>query len=137
MIVNFTVPGKPQGKARVRAARIGNYIRTYTPAETVNYENYIKVCFKAAYPQFYSQQPLIMSVTAYYPIPSSWSFKKAAKAAAGEIRPCIKPDCDNVLKLTADALNCVAYNDDKNIVEANIKKLYGENPRLEIQLTEI
>lgn len=44
----FTVPGKPQGKGRPRAARAGAHVRMYTPEKTVCYENRILACYLAA-----------------------------------------------------------------------------------------
>lgn len=43
----------------------------------------------------------------------------------GTIKPLRKPDVDNVAKLVLDALNGVAYVDDKQIVELNVIKKYG------------
>lgn len=137
MRIDFTVPGAPQGKGRARSYRQGKFIRHYTPEQTVNYENYIKLCFKQASSTFFAMQPLRLCVTAYYPIPTSWGLKKAARAVEGQIRPCVKPDSDNCIKVVCDALNCIAYPDDKNICEINFKKLYGGQPRIEITLEEI
>lgn len=50
--------------------------------------------------------------------------------------PTKKPDLDNVLKSVLDGLQGVAYKDDKNITNARIRKRYGEEPRLEIYMTE-
>ena len=45
-MVSFTVPGKPQGKAR---PRLNTYTgRTYTPSKTGAYEKLIALCFKQA-----------------------------------------------------------------------------------------
>lgn len=51
----------------------------------------------------------------------------------GTIKPLRKPDVDNVAKLVLDALNGVAYVDDKQIVELNVIKKYGN---LESQKTK-
>jgi Holliday junction resolvase RusA-like endonuclease len=53
---------------------------------------------------------------------------------AGVLRPKKTPDCDNVLKAIADALNKLAYSDDKNIVDCQIRKYYSHQPRVEITL---
>ena len=41
-IVNFTVEGNPVGKQRARYAKRGNFVQTYTPDKTRNYESLIK-----------------------------------------------------------------------------------------------
>lgn len=43
MEVNFTIDGKPQGKGRPRLS----YGRIKTPEQTVMYENYIKLLYRA------------------------------------------------------------------------------------------
>ena len=78
-----------------------------------------------------------MSVKAYFAIPKSVSKKKHKLMIEEKIRPTKKPDCDNVLKIICDALNTIAYDDDKQIVEMEISKFYSENPRVEVEIEEI
>ena len=59
------------------------------------------------------------------------------RAAEGKIKPCKKPDSDNIAKAILDALNGVAYYDDSQIVELTIKKEYGEAARVEVELNAI
>ena len=44
-----------------------------------------------------------------------------------KIYPTKKPDVDNIIKIIADALNGVAYNDDKQIVMCNCGKYYTDS----------
>ena len=37
-MIKFIVNGKPQGKARPRFKRCGNYVSTYNPKSTAKYE---------------------------------------------------------------------------------------------------
>ena len=53
-----------------------------------------------------------------------------------EIWPTKRPDGDNVLKLVADALNGVAYEDDSQIVYMTIKKEYASRGFLRIRIEE-
>lgn len=55
----------------------------------------------------------------------------------GELLPAKKPDIDNVVKAVLDALNKVAYRDDNQVVELQIRKQYSERPRLEICIEEL
>ncbi len=75
-----------------------------------------------------------MKVTAYMPIPKSASKKRHELMLSGAIRPTVKPDWDNIGKLVADALNGVAYDDDKCIVDAQVRKFYSETPRTVVVL---
>ena len=53
-----------------------------------------------------------------------------------EIRPTVKPDWDNIGKLISDALNGVAYADDKDIVFGAVQKAYSSKPRTVVTLWE-
>ena len=55
---------------------------------------------------------------------------------AGLIRPTKRPDVDNVLKIVCDALNKIVYDDDACIVDAQVRKYYSANPRVEISIEE-
>ena len=55
----------------------------------------------------------------------------------GEIRPAKKPDIDNVCKVVADALNGVAYNDDRQIVYTEISKRYDDMPRMDVSIFDM
>lgn len=131
----FTVPGPPQGKARARTVRNKNTGKTvsFTPDSTVLYENLIKTCYmNAGGGILNNKEPVMLIVTAYYPIPQSTGKKMKEKMLNDEIRPTKKPDADNVLKAVNDALNGLAYADDSQVCDQRISKFYSENPRLDI-----
>ena len=135
MIFEFTIPGKPCGKQR---PRFGNG-RTYTPTETVNYENLVKVMYRTAYPDIQpiaAGTPIVANIIAYYPIPASTSKKRRDKMTAGLILPMVKPDADNVSKVILDALNRIAYHDDAQIVLLTALKRYSDEPRVVVKLME-
>ena len=49
-----------------------------------------------------------------------------------------KSDWDNFHKLSMDAMTGIVYEDDSQIVEANVIKSYSkENPRIEIEIIEL
>lgn len=129
--MEFTVQGEPTGKARPIVTKWG----THTPEKTVLYENLIKTEYRLANGQKHEGQ-LVMNIKAYYTIPKSASKSKHDKMVSGEIRPTKKPDVDNILKVIADALNKIAYDDDSQIVRATISKFYSDLPRVEIEIKE-
>ena len=135
--VKFTVPGEPCGKGRPRFSRkLGG---AYTPEKTARYENLIMVEYQAqcgAY-RFPDDAMLDMRIIAYYGIPQSKSKKVKALMATGIIRPTKKPDSSNVTKAVEDALNNVAYRDDAQIVDSQIRRFYGEPPRVEVLIQRI
>ena len=73
----------------------------------------------------------------YIEIPQSKSKKQKEKMLAGEIKPVVKPDVDNVAKSILDALNGIVYLDDKQIIELDIKKIYAETSWTEVKIEEI
>ena len=124
MTVNFAAKGDPQGKGRPRFNRNG---AVYTPEKTAHYEEYIRLKYiQQCGKTFPEGAQLRLSIVAYFKIPEGTSWKRRAKMLAGEIRPAIKPDGDNIMKIIADALNGVAYKDDKVIVSWRCEKWYGE-----------
>ena len=137
--ITFTVPGKPQGKARPRVVRQGGFSRSFTPEKTVLYENWIRTCYQRAAGdyRFPDDAPLELSVTAVFPVPQSYSRRRKAGCLSGFIRPTGKPDCDNIAKSVADALNGVAYRDDSRVCKLLVVKKYGEAEGLQVTVREI
>lgn len=137
-MITFTVPGQPEGKGRPKFARRGAFVKAYTPAQTASYENLIKLCYEKSNPgNFLLKEPLKMTIKAYYFIPLSWSNKKRLSALEGKIKPTVKADLDNVIKIIADSLNKVAYEDDKQIISIYAIKKYDVAPRVEISIEEV
>lgn len=116
-MITFFVDGKPQGKGRPRFAR--NVV--YTPKQTLEYEKLIASCYSGDM----LQGPLFVDITAFFSVPKSYSkaMKKAIKN--GEITPTKKPDADNIGKVVMDALNGVAYEDDKQVIDLRVSKKYS------------
>ncbi len=132
--MKLTIQGKVQAKQRVR---LGRYSR-YTPEQTKNYENWVKLSFINQYPNFKPlENELQVSIKAYFEIPKSVSKKKREQMLNGNIRPTIKPDLDNIAKSVLDALNGLAYLDDKQIVFLEVEKFYDVSPRVELMVEEI
>ncbi|MCJ7861261.1 RusA family crossover junction endodeoxyribonuclease [Blautia sp. NSJ-157] len=137
MEVNFTIYGEPKGKGRPRFnTKTGHAI---TPKDTVNYETlvhmeYLNQCGNAKFPD---DAMLDMRIKAYYSIPKSKSKKQQNLMREGIARPIKKPDMDNCIKIIADALNKIAYRDDTQIVDCQVRKFYSDNPRVEVRILDI
>lgn len=137
MRINFTVMGEPKGKGRPRFCR--NTGHAITPKDTVNYETLVKMEYTQACGEqmFPDDAMLDMRIKAYYSMPKSASKKRHAAMLSGDIRPTKKPDMDNVIKIIADALNKIAYRDDTQIVDCQVRKFYSEKPRVEVMIQTI
>ncbi len=134
MIIDFTIPGEPKGKGRPRFGK-GH---TYTPDDTENYETFVKICYaKNARKPFPADSRIKMTVMAYFGIPASKPKYIKQAMAKGDILPAKTPDVDNIAKIICDALNGLAYKDDKQIVELHVSKFYAEDPRVEVYMEEI
>lgn len=143
--VRIKVLGEPQGKGRPRFVARYNPVtqksfgQAHTPDKTVVYENLIRTEYSIQTGNFrYPDDAMLdMRILAYYSIPKSASKKKRAMMLEGAIRPTKKPDMDNVMKVVADSLNQVAYKDDTQIVDAQCRKFYSEEPRIEVVIRQI
>ena len=129
--------GPPRGKGRPRATvGKGGFARVYTDAKTVSYEAQLRhAATEVMGDRVPTDQPVEVTMTVRFAVPQSWSKKKQADAIANRIRPCVKPDLDNVLKLT-DALNGVVWIDDKQVVDVHVHKVYAAIPGLLIEVRE-
>lgn len=134
--LKFTVYGAPFAKQRPRHNRYTGV--TYTPAATKEHERgiaaeFLRQCGKS----MPAGSAVKLTVAAFMPIPKSAAKKRREAMLSGEIRPTVKPDWDNIGKLVADALNGVAYDDDKCVVEAVVRKIYSDRPRVEVEVSEV
>lgn len=137
MQVEFKIEGEPKGKGRPRFTRQGNYVKTYTPSDTVDYEDRVRFEYKIANRNIFFENPIKMNITCFFGIPKSTSKKKRSQMLIGDIRPVKKPDADNVAKIIADALNSVAYKDDTQIVDLSVKRWYADVPSVHVVIEEV
>ncbi len=137
--IRFSIPGQPMGKQRPRVVHNGSFSQAFTPKETVSYENLVRVMYREAAKgkRFADEDMLDVRVIAYYSIPKSTSKKKRKMMLEHKIRPGKKPDWDNIGKIICDSLNTVAYRDDSSIVDAQVRKFYSENPRVDVTIRRI
>lgn len=138
--VYFTVPGKPQGKARARTfynAAVGKHVST-TPDNTVLYENLIKDRYLQQAGGIYLERgiPVSIRIVVKFLPPKSTSKIKHAEMLSGALKPLKKPDVDNIVKVVSDALNGVAYHDDTQIVSVSAKKVYAASEGLDVIVEE-
>lgn len=135
MKVKFSILGEPRGKQRPRVTKGGI---AYTPKETVQYENLVRLEYRRQCNDFKFEDgtPLDARITAYYGIPKSVSKKKRQAMLDHKIRPMKKPDLDNVVKLVLDSINSIAYRDDVQVVDCQVRKFYSENPRIVVTIQD-
>ena len=136
--IKLVIEGTPVGKGRPRVASRGSFAHAYTPKKTKNYEKLIQNNYLSNYTyEDMLKGPIKAKLMEYFPIPESLSKKKKEELSNNFEKHTKKPDIDNVIKTVFDALNNVAFEDDSNIVELTAKKLYSNNPRIELTLSEV
>lgn len=139
-MIKFTYHGEAVGKGRPRVSRRGNYVHTYTPEKTRNFEEALRFEFMASncepMPVYGRDVTLKAKVLIGVSIPKSYSKKKQALCRDRFIAPSKKPDIDNILKAIFDALNGYAYVDDVQIVRVYAEKVYAEEPFVEVEIDE-
>lgn len=133
MMIKFIVSGKPQGKARPRFRKIGNYVSTYNPKQTTDYEKLVKLsaieqCKDKLNKQYTGL--VKMSIKAYFKPNKSISKKQYDLLIGKEYLK--KPDSDNIAKIICDSLNGVVYKDDSQVAYLEIEKYYAEEERVEV-----
>ncbi len=133
--MKFTISGPPVGKGRPRTGQN----RVYTPQRTREYESLVKL----EYARQVGLQPLGKGVpvgviiAAFYPIPKKTTKKNRALMLAQKLLPTKTPDWDNIGKIICDALNGLAWEDDAQVVDARVLKIFSEAPRVEVRIWEI
>lgn len=136
MNIKLIIKGEPVGKGRPRFQRNG---QPYTPEKTRRYENYVKMCYRVqnGKKRIAAGSAVMVSIRACLGIPKKASKKKRELMLESRIRPTKKPDADNIAKIILDALNGLAWEDDKQITGLLIIKEYSAEPQVIIEITEV
>ena len=113
--MQITIPGEPISKARPRVGK-GGFI--YTPKKSQDHEKYIASIAKKHFKTPYSC-PVSVSIAFFFNPPKTIKHPPIFRAK--------RPDIDNLIKTVLDALNTIAYTDDKLIVSLYSKKYYSPN----------
>ena len=136
MTIEFIVKGKIRGKARPRFSKATG--RAYTTKDDKIYEQMVREAYKDNLTFINSTLPLRAKIEVYHKVPKSYSKKKRELCLTGQLKPQIKPDCDNIAKVILDSNNKILYRDDSQITELIIKKEYTQDEDyLKVKIEEI
>lgn len=125
MTKTIIVYGKPVGKGRPKFSSRGGFVRAYTPKTTADYEAKVAKAYTDKYGASEPcEKPIVVSIQAVFPIPSSFRKAEKEKARKGLIKPTKKPDIDNIIKIILDGLNGVAFKDDSQVTMVHASKKY-------------
>ena len=138
-MVRFEFNIEPVEQARPRAVRFGKGIRMYDPKKVAVYKKQLGYLARQAMQERGLEPyngPLEVHVGFYRPVQASISKKERARRLLGAHRPTVKPDLDNYIKSTLDALNGIIWSDDNCIVSLAAEKYYAEQPHLMVEVKE-
>lgn len=126
--IYIEIETKPIAKGRPRFSRAKNFVRTYTPKKTSDFENEVYYSFMEKFGSKYKNdpRPIIMEVK---------MFSKISSVRKGEILPNTKrPDLDNLEKAIYDGLSEIAYLDDSQIYKHTTSKWRATFDKIEITI---
>ena len=129
---SWTVLGEPVAKGRPRSTRNG---RIYTPAKTRKAQQSLAMVSAPWAPRAPLTCGLRVDLGFVFEPRPSWSKKKKAAAIDGTLRHVIKPDIDNLIKLSMDSLTRLFWVDDTQIEEIHARKCYGPQAMTQIDIT--
>ena len=139
-MIKFTYHGEAVGKGRPRYSRRGDYVHTYTPKKTKEFEDAIRFEFMASncekMPVYGKDTPLQARMTFAFSVPKSCPKKKREACLKGEASHTKRPDTDNLIKSVLDALVGAAFEDDASVVKVVAEKIYAEEPYVEVVIDE-
>ncbi len=109
----------------------------YTDKATADYEKFIKNQWRAVYGACKPfSGALAVTVTFRYQRPKSHYLKGSLREDAPKHFVQV-PDLDNIEKAVLDALNKVAYADDKQIVRKYTEKMWHSHNEIELWIAEL
>lgn len=114
----FTVPGDPVPWGRAGVDTRGGKARHYTPTKTLNFELAVRVAAQNA-GVLPIEGPVKLTILTEWAWPKSKERK--TKPRNWEWRGS-GPDADNVAKAVMDALNGIAYKDDRQVAKLIVTK---------------
>ena len=142
--IALTIPMKPTGQMRPKAAgRLINgrpVAMVYKAAKQKTREGQIAAFVTDAMMKNNWEKranALGLKLTAFMPIPKSFSKKKREEIKKALVFPEVKPDLSNILKQIEDVCQDVLFDDDKRICQVFCQKFYGDPSRIEVELWDL
>ncbi|MCT3427721.1 RusA family crossover junction endodeoxyribonuclease [Limosilactobacillus fermentum] len=137
--MKFKFDIEPVEQARPRATRMGKGIRLYDPKKVTAFKRKLGILARQQMLDRGLEPydgPLEVCMEFYRPVQASISRKERVRRLSGAHRPIVKPDLDNYIKSTSDALNGIIWADDNLIISLEAKKFYAERPHLTVEIKE-
>lgn len=136
MEYHFVIDMVPVAKARARVFAQGGKIRAVTPTKTRNAESIVRDTAVVAGVKPIDG-PVGLTLKFRYRPPKSWSKRKTEKAIESREFKITMPDLDNLAKLVKDALNGVAWCDDRQVAWSVTEKSYGPRDEIDVRICSL
>ncbi|MFT9452382.1 RusA family crossover junction endodeoxyribonuclease [Liquorilactobacillus ghanensis] len=136
MIYRLKFEIEPVEQERPRATRYGKGIRLYDPKKVVAFKQNLGYAAKFKFKHEPIAKPIRIEIKFFRALQKSLTKNERARRLSHVHRPIVKPDLDNYIKSTLDALNGIIWVDDNLIVDLNAHKYYSDNPRIELEVEE-
>ena len=112
--MKLVVMGEPVAAGRPRFSSRGGFAKAYDPKKSRDYKKMIKKVYRS--------------------IQKSVSIKEYARRLSNDVRPIVKPDTDNYIKIILDGLNGLVWLDDNQVTDVAAHKYYSDKPRVEVEV---
>lgn len=131
--ITFTVPGDPVPQPRARITTRGKFAHAYTPKKHAihEYRNAISQAAIDAGATPTTHEPITLIIDLVFKRPESHYTKKGLRPNAPALP---RPDVSNCQKGIEDALNGIAWVDDKQVGKAIVEKSYGDEARTTVRV---
>lgn len=133
----FTFEIEPVPQLRPRVSSRGGYVRVYDPPKVKNFKRILRSLAVDQYARPPLLGPLSVSLTFYRPVQKSISQSERERRLSNESKPVVKPDTDNYIKSTLDALNGILWHDDAQIVKITGEKRYSDRPKITVSVKPV
>ena len=136
--IMFTVYGEPVAKGRPRFSTRGKFPVAYTPEKTKTYESEVGMMAKVAMgasEAFKGALEAFIYVT--FPIPPSYSKKRAEACLNDSEKHTKRPDLDNVVKAVIDGMDKIVFDNDSQITSIHATKVYGQVAKVEVMVKQV
>jgi Holliday junction resolvase RusA-like endonuclease len=141
--MKITILGEPLAKQSAKFRRRGKFVQSYQPEKVVNNERNIRYQVIEQLPKGFIpfQNPIVVKKLHYvFPLLKNMRKKDLKAIHSGEfVYKFTKPDLtDNLNKSLFDAMEGIVFVNDSLIVSMdNVKKYYGLQPRIELEIEEL
>ena len=135
----FTVDVTPKGQPRARAATANGKAWVYTPSSAAPYKLAVKAEAAKHRPEKPIEGPVCADITFTFPRPKSHYRKDGTLKEGAPVFHTKKPDRDNCDKAVLDAITQVGgfWNDDAQVCDGRLLKVYGSSPQLLIIISKL